>query len=134
MAEDKTSKKMYTFTVIDGEHQGFAKAYKKGETFQSEYPLDKMFIGKFSRGSDTVVVDVKKPVSTRMTFVFSDADDVTEQFPLAKENKLRVFKDAMGGHAVATLDDDNGEPVNVASSIMGSKQAVNKWLIDYSKR
>jgi hypothetical protein len=128
-------KKTYIFTVLEGEHQGVNKTYRKGDTFESNYPLDTMFVGKFMRGAERVLSDVKKAKpDTRMSFVFSDAEDVTIQFPLAKEHNLHVFKDAMGGHAVAILDEDTEEPINIASTVMGTKQAVNKWLIEYSKQ
>ncbi|MDR3197958.1 MAG: hypothetical protein LBU34_08845 [Planctomycetaceae bacterium] len=131
---EKNTKKMYTFTVVEGEHQGFQKIYKKGDTFQSEYPLDTMFVGKFLRGADVITVDVRKPVNGRNLFAFADADEVTEQFPLAKEHDLRVFKDAMGGHVITSAADTSSEPMNLASTIMGSKPAVNKWLVEYAKR
>lgn len=130
MSKDKS----YTFTVIDGEHQGVQRVYKKGDTFQSQYPLDRMFVGKFQRGAETVMVDVKKAPDTKMSFVFADADDVTAQFPIAAENELRVFEDAMGGYAVTSAHGDGVDLMNLASTVMGSKQQVNKWLAAYAKR
>jgi hypothetical protein len=126
--------KMYTFTVIDGEHEGLQKTYKKGDTFRSQYPLDEMFIGKFLRGADIIMVDSKKALDTRMMFVFSDADDVTEKFPIASENELRVFKDAMGGYAVASARANDIDLTNLAPTIMGTAKQVNTWLVAYAKR
>jgi hypothetical protein len=124
--------KMYTFTVADGEHQGVKKIYKRGESFQSQYPLDKMFIGKFVRGAEVITVDVKNRTSdTRLTFVFADAEDVTDQFPLASEHELRVFKDSVGGYAVASAQEDINDLMNLAPTVMGSKSQVKKWLTSY---
>ncbi|MDR2116770.1 MAG: hypothetical protein LBP87_10375 [Planctomycetaceae bacterium] len=136
MAKDKTVKdKTYTFTVLEGEHQGVKKTYKKGETFQSQYPLDQMFVGKFLRGAEVIAVDIKKAPDTRMIFVFADADDVTHLFPVAAEHELRVFVDAMGGFAVAAAQNEGDDDLmNLAPTVMGSKQQVNKWLAEYIKR
>jgi len=130
------SQKVYTFTVVEGEHQGVKKVYKKGDSFTSQYPLDKMFIGKFLRVSDTVPHDDtirSKQVDTRLTFVFEDAAEVTEQYPLASDNDLRVFKDATGGFAITTAYSDGAEPLNIAPQILGSKAQVNSFLKAYLK-
>jgi hypothetical protein len=131
---EKNTEKAYVFTVIGGEHEGSKQTYKKGDTFSSPYQLDKMFVGKFLRGADVIISDIKKPANGRVLFVFEDADNVTEQFPLTKEYGLQVFKDAMGGHVITSVSDTDSEPRNLAPAILGSKQAVNKWLLEYSKK
>ncbi|MDR2170674.1 MAG: hypothetical protein LBP59_11070 [Planctomycetaceae bacterium] len=126
---------MNTFMIIEGEHQGAQRKFKKGDIFQSEYPLDTMFVGKFTRvsKSEEVPVDVPKgkSVGNRLTFVFADAQDVTNSFPSAIEHHLKVYKDATGGYAVTSEIVKGIEPLNLAPSILGSKTSVTKWLNTY---
>jgi hypothetical protein len=133
MADEK---KYYTFTVLEGEHQGFKQAYKKGETFQSLHPLDELFKGKFMRLLDSNIPRDIKPQGKssddgRLTFVWADADDVSDSFPLATKHKLKVYKDARGGYAIASELVKGVEPLNLAPSILGSKAQVTKFLTSY---
>jgi hypothetical protein len=127
------TEELFTFLVVEGEHQGRNRVYKKGEIFQSQYPLDTMFVNKFQRVTDKRAVDIPpkqvKP-DTRMSFVFADAEDVSEQFPKAAEHNLSVFKDTLGGFAVTMLQ-EGVEPVNIAPVVFGSKKQVNQWISEY---
>jgi len=127
--------KMYRFTVTEGVHHGKDRVYKKGDTFESPYPMDEIFVGKFQRLSDVIYREEPAPKpqkpDTRMTFVFADATEVTAKFPLAQENNLRVFKDSTGGHAVASADVNDDELMNIAPTVMGTKKRVDEWLASY---
>jgi hypothetical protein len=131
------SKPLYTFTVLEGEHHGYRRIYKKNETFQSELELDKLFVGKFSRMTDKdIPVDSPKAkqLDTRLSFVFADAQDITASFPLAVQNELKVFKNGQGGHVIVSALDKSSEPANLADTILGSKKLVSQWLVAYVER
>jgi len=129
--------KVYRFTVIEGVHQGKDRLYKKGDTFESPYPMDELFVGKFQRLSDIIYRDEVAPKpqrpDTRMMFVFADAIDITAKFPAAQDNDLRVFKDSTGGHAVASAGVSDDELMNIAPTVMGNKKQVDEWLASYLK-
>jgi hypothetical protein len=124
-----------TFQVIAGVHYGNNRVYKEGEALKSDEPLDQMFVGKFRRiaEDDAIPYDKPKgnPVNTRLTFVFQDAEDVTNSFSLAKEHKLKVYKDTTNGYAISSELVEGIEPLNLAPNILGSKQAVTAWLKSY---
>jgi hypothetical protein len=141
--------KLYTFRVAAkaGEHIGNKRNYKSGYTFQSRYPLDELFVGKFDRVPDEPVVvddedgppkrlipakeevtapygDIKQPALAE--FVFEEASDITRLFPKAKELKLAVYKNTTGGYAVA--EPEAKVKVNLADGVLGSKKQVNEFL------
>jgi hypothetical protein len=110
--------------------------YKAGDIIEANIPLDELFVGKFQRLSNEVYqADLvpKRQVKqdTRMIFVFADATDVSGSFPLAQENNLRVFKDAMGGYAVAVAGVPDDTLMNIAPTVMGDKKQVKEWLTSY---
>lgn len=142
--------KLYTFRVIGGEHIGNKRNYKNGYTFQSRYPLDEIFVGKFDRVPDEPVVvddeegppkhlipqkegvtspygEIRKPMRE---FNFDEAADVTRLFPKAKEANLSVYKDELGGYAVAEAEAK--VKVNLAESIMSSKKQVNAFITAFT--
>jgi len=57
--------KVYRFTVIEGVHHGKDRLYKKGDTFESPYPMDEMFVGKFQRLSDVIYREEPAPKRKR---------------------------------------------------------------------
>jgi len=128
--------KLYTFRVIGGEHLGSKRTYKKGYTFQSRYPLDEMFVGKFDRVPDTpVILDddtpdkryiPQKKAEVQLPFDFDEAADVTHMFPAAKDADLAVYKNALGGYAV--IDANAKIKVNLADEVLGSKKSVNSFI------
>ena len=150
-ADIAEKKEVYTFQVLAGEHQGNLRKYVKGDTFRSQFPLDTMFAGKFQRlpnaplPVDEAPVEKKMPnapadeihphipngqIQEMMPFSFTEAADVTHLFPAAKEAGLAVYKDALGGYAVAEADAK--VKTNLAGQILGSKKKVNLFLADFA--
>lgn len=146
--EEKNTGVLYTFQLVAGSHQGNKKRYKKGDFIQSHHPLDEMFVGKFQRmpntpaviddGPDTdrsAVRDELRPVSPAdqirdvLPFSFTEATNVTHMFPDAKVAGLVVYKDSLGGYAVA--EKDAKVLTNIAGQILGSKKKVADFLTDF---
>jgi len=125
------------FTVIAGAHRGPNKElYQQGDIIETDIPLDELFVGKFQRLSETVYqTDIlpqrKTRPDTRMLFVFADATEETTSFPLAQENGLRVFKDTLGGYAVASAGVPDEALMNIAPTVMGTKKQVKEWLTSF---
>ncbi len=153
MSTDIAEKKeVYTFQVLAGEHQGNLRKYVKGDTFRSQYPLDTMFTGKFQRlpnaplPVDEAPVEKTRPrtaaaddiyphipnnqLKDMMPFSFTEAADVTHLFPTAKVVGLSVYKDALGGYAVAEAEAK--VKTNLADQILGSKKKVSEFLADFA--
>jgi len=92
-----TAQKTYRLCVLEGEYRGKDRTYKKGDVFESPYPLDKMFVNKFQRMSENVILDEiltprRNSPDTRMMFVFADSTDVTASYPQAQENNVTVHE------------------------------------------
>jgi hypothetical protein len=134
--------KVYTFQVIEGVHVSKSnnKVYEKGTVFQSRHKLDEMFIGKFLRvpdqsiiEGDETVVNVKKEV--KPIFDFENATDVSEKFPTAFENGLRVYQNAEGNFGISTemMIAEGGGPINISNQQLTSPKAVNTFVNAYLK-
>lgn len=133
-------KQVFTFQVLAGEHIGNKRSYKKGECFQSQYPLDEMFVGKFQRMPSQPLPPDDLPEQTlargqvvqnsqpnqNMAFSFAAATNVTNVFPLAKKVKFEVFKDEMGGFAVTEATAQI--KTNLADQVLTSKKEVNAFI------
>jgi hypothetical protein len=127
---------VYTFEVIEGEHVGKHQTFRKGDKFKSNKPLDKMFSEKFRLISENAILsDVpvikKKPVVVLPDFNFVEADEVTELFPIAGDNGLRIFRNSDSKFAVIDNQVELENALNLAPSIMSNKAAVTKWLNKY---
>ena len=141
-------KPLYTFQLIAGSHQGNKKRYKKGDVVQTHQPLDEMFVGKFQRlpnapaiiddGPDrihAVTDDDARPISPAdkirdvVPFSFTEATNVTHLFADAKAAGLSVYKDSLGGYAVA--EKDAKVLTNIAGVILGSKKKVAEFLANF---
>lgn len=136
---------LYTFKVIAGEHQGKTRSYKAGEYFQSRYPLDEMFSGKFLRintapapidevtppGVAVMPMEGASPAPPKEPeFNVQDAVNVTKQFPDAKKAELSVYNDPEnGGYIIAEAGVESRE--NLAGQVLRTKKAVNKFLKDF---
>jgi hypothetical protein len=143
------SAELYTFQVIAGEHQGNKRKYVKGEIFQSVNELDKLFEGKFQRIpntpapiEDSTPIDPVPPALQErrptvpngtpkepLPFSFVESANVSHLFPEASTAGLEVFKDSLGGYAIA----ETGVQVkqNLAGQILSSKQKVRDFLADF---
>lgn len=139
---------LYTFRLIAGCHQGNKKRYKKGEYIRSHHPLDEMFQGKFQRmpnvpaviddGPDSLQGGMSgnaRPASSPdkirdvVPFSFSESSNVSHLFPETKATGLVVYKDSLGGYAVA--EKDSKVMTNIAGEVLGSKKKVTEFLADF---
>lgn len=144
------AQELYTFQVIAGEHQGNKRKYVKGEIFQSVNELDILFAGKFQRIpntpapiEDVAPTDAVPPALQErkltvpngtpkepLPFSFVESANVSHLFPEATTAGLEVFKDSLGGYAVA----ETGVQVkqNLAGQVLSSKQKVKDFLADFT--
>ena len=141
LEKPETGEELYTFQVLEGEHCGNRRIYKKGDCFESNYPLDTMFINKFQRiPNKPLPADDRPRVQGRtrsaaeatremMSFTFDEASNVTHMFPVAAKADLEVYKDSLGGYAV--VEKGAMVKVNLADQILGSKKKVTEFLSAY---
>lgn len=118
------------FQLLAGTYEG----HKKGDVFDSDLPLDTMFINKFARRHDveraieTALSEVapakkKKSATTEEQPATEDAsdashgDDVTSDFPQAVSRKLSVFSVKKGFDVYDGKTRMNDKPLKTAKKV-----------------
>lgn len=132
----------FIFQVLEGEHQGQKRKYVKGDIFKSSHELDKLFVGKFQRmPSAGILDDDEEPQRVKVAvpqaqdidptqFDFSASQNVTSKYPEAATIGLEIYKDTLGGYAVA--DKTAKVKKNLADTALTSKQ-VKAFLVEWTK-
>lgn len=121
-----------SFKVRSGFHSDGATVYRKGQVFESDKPLHKMFPNKF----DIVANDVTKKKSkeapkkkaryNRVEVLEDIGKDVTQKFPDAVNQGLRVYQLEDGEYNV-TDERDLYTPLNKKPM---TRTATKKFLLD----